>query len=970
MRQTCLVPLAAIAICVTLSSAGADERPNILLIVSEDNGPELGCYGEPSVRTPALDQLAKEGVRFENAFVPQAGCSQSRAAFLTGLYPHQNGQIGLATWKFRMYREDTPNIVRNLKQSGYRTGLIGKLHVNPASAFPFDVHEIATSNFSRKKLGQYAESARRFMASGDEPFFLSVNYPDAHRPFLDQVKGVPEQILTGADVKSIAYFGLDSQELRNQTASYYNCMNRLDKQVGELLEVLKSTGKADNTLVVYIGDHGADLLRGKRTSYEGGVRIPMIVRWPGRIQAEQVRKELVSTLDLMPTFLEAAQVKPIAGLPGQSLLTLLNDQSADWREYLFTEYHLHSAHNFYPQRTVRDARFKLIQNLQPDQINPGYAFTRKKFFDRLNEVVDASSEPVRSAYRRMKRPPEFELYDLEADPHEFRNLADTPSMKAELNRLKKELANWRNETDDPLLNDDNLQRLKAEVEACFVDGSPSKAKLELTYPEYFFDEPTQSSSAQQPNVLFIAVDDLRPALGCFGDRVAITPNIDRLAASGTTFTRAYCQLAVCSPSRLSVLTGMRPDTIRVWDLKTHFRNAMPIAISLPQHFRNGGYHTQSFGKIFHGSGKPSVDPPSWSVTPLYDRVRLPELRYRMPENLAGTGLKRSATEASNAHDRDYVDGIVCEAARAAMSELAMSPSPFFLAVGFRKPHLPFCAPRTYWDLYERDSIPLPAFAQHPDGAPEFAVRSWRELEGYTDIAADEQLTIEQIRKLRHGYYACVSYVDALIGQLLDQLQENGLAENTVIVLWGDHGYHLGEQGLWTKANNYELSTRVPLIIADPRQAGAGQKCQALVELVDIYPTLVELCGLKPNREVEGISLKPLLENPEKPWKTAVFSQYPRDRESHRHAGRGDIMGYAVRTKDHRYVEWRDSKDGRPLARELYDHTSDPHESTNVVDHPDMRPILKSLQTVLADGPESVRSKLTRVPSGVSSSIRN
>ena len=252
-------------------------RPNILLIVSEDNGPELGCYGEPFVQTPVLDKLAANGVLFERAYVPQAGCSQSRAALLTGLYPHQNGQIGLATWKFGLYRENTPNVIRSLKEAGYRTAIIGKLHVNPASAFPFDFKRMESSNFNRNKLQNYAREAERFIKQSELPFFLSVNYPDAHRPFLKSVGGVPKKPLTGAEVKPLSYFGLDTPDLRQQTADYYNCMSRLDSQIGELLEVLRKSGKFENTLIVYLGDHGADMLRGKRTSFEGGLRIPLIM---------------------------------------------------------------------------------------------------------------------------------------------------------------------------------------------------------------------------------------------------------------------------------------------------------------------------------------------------------------------------------------------------------------------------------------------------------------------------------------------------------------------------------------------------------------------------------------------------------------------------------------------------------------------------------------------------------------------
>lgn len=481
-----LIPAFVILTCVWPIPSSAAERPNILLIVSEDNGPELGCYGEPYVRTPVLDRLAEKGVRFHNAYVPQAGCSQSRAALLTGLYPHQNGQIGLATWKFRMYRADTPNIVRRLKQAGYRTGIIGKLHINPASAFPFDMKKIPSANFSRKNLGDYAKHAKEFFNAGDKPFFLSVNYPDAHRPFLTQVEGLPADPMTAEDVTSIAYFGLDTPALRKQTADYYNCMSRLDSQVGELLAALRASGKEKETLVVYMGDHGADMLRGKRTSYEGGVRVPLIVSWAGVAKKGQVNDALVSTLDLMPTFLDVAKAAPVEGLAGRTLTPLLLGNAGERRKYLFTEYHTHSAHNFYPQRTVRDERFKLICNLMPGEVNPGYEFTRRKFFRELRDVVWKAPEPVRSAYEQMERPPEYELYDLQTDPHEFRNLADAVEFAAPFAELKTQLADWRIRTNDPLLNSGHLTRLKAEIDACIVDDEAEKNRLILTYPDYFF----------------------------------------------------------------------------------------------------------------------------------------------------------------------------------------------------------------------------------------------------------------------------------------------------------------------------------------------------------------------------------------------------------------------------------------------------------------------------------------------------
>ena len=472
----------------TGTEKSAQSRPNILVIISEDNGQELGCYGNPHVQTPALNGLASEGVRFHNAYVPQAGCSQSRAAYMTGLYPHQNGQIGLATWNFRMYNETQANLVQSLHDAGYRTGIIGKLHVNPKTAFPFDFKRITTSNFARQHLAKYATEAETFFTESSQPFFLAVNYPDAHRPFTKQVAGLPAKPLSGSDVPPLDYMGLDSPQLRTETANYYNCMNRLDHLIGDLLLTLKESGKDKDTLVVYFGDHGADLLRGKRTCYEGGVRVPMIIRWPGHTKPGTVRTELVTTLDLMPTLLDAAGASAPDHLAGRSLAPLFQKEATQWREHLYTEYHLHSAHNFFPQRTVRNARYKLIQNLQPDQTNPGYAFTINRFFEGLPEVIQAATPQVRSAYQLMERPPEYELYDLQNDPWEFENLAADPQHRQTLEILRKELKRWREETHDPLLNPVNRARLAAEIESCFIDGKPVKKALKLDYPNYFFDK--------------------------------------------------------------------------------------------------------------------------------------------------------------------------------------------------------------------------------------------------------------------------------------------------------------------------------------------------------------------------------------------------------------------------------------------------------------------------------------------------
>lgn len=432
------------------------------------------------------------------------------------------------------------------------------------------------------------------------------------------------------------------------------------------------------------------------------------------------------------------------------------------------------------------------------------------------------------------------------------------------------------------------------------------------------------------NVLFIAIDDLRPDLACYGDPIAITPNFDRLASQGTLFSKAYCQLAVCGPSRLSLITGLRPDSIKVWDLKTHFRETLPDLVTLPQLFKQNGYQSISIGKILHGSGVSMYDEPSWSEDPLFDYGRPHTWRYASPENLAVNAHKRSAAEGYDTPDNTFVDGMVCDAAEEALERFARDGDSFFLAVGFRKPHLPVVAPKKYWDLYDRSEIPEPITKFHPKRAPEYATRTWNEIEGYTDIPKNlADIPPAKVQEIRHGYYACISYIDALLGRLMDKLETLDLADDTIICLWGDHGFHLGEQGLWTKANNFELSARVPLILYVPDQKEKGAISKAFVELVDLYPTLTELCNLQAPDNLEGLSMQPLLSMPNRPWKTAAFNQYPRDYTEIKHNQHGDVMGYAVRTENYRYVQWKDWKSGAILEEELYDHRSDPNEMTNI-----------------------------------------
>ncbi|MFM7750714.1 MAG: sulfatase, partial [Opitutaceae bacterium] len=336
--------------------------------------------------------------------------------------------------------------------------------------------------------------------------------------------------------------------------------------------------------------------------------------------------------------------------------------------------------------------------------------------------------------------------------------------------------------------------------------------------------PLAAATPARPNVLFIAVDDLRVSLGCYGDPLTLTPNLDRFAAGARVFNRAYTMQAVCGPARTAMLTGRLPDHNRSWHNRNLFRATNPGSVTLPQLFKQHGYFTQAMGKIFSGDER-ELDPASWSVPEI---LRQEGWRnYALPRG--ETPGKQAPWEAADVPDDGYSDGKLAALAVATLDRLKTEAKPFFLAVGFFKPHLPFNAPKRYWDLHDPAKFALPGERERVRGAPETAYHTHRELGGYSGIPKDERLDAERTVQLRHGYYACVSYVDAQIGKVLAALERTGLADNTIVVLWGDHGYALGDAGRWCKGTNFELDARVPLLIRTPGLARPGAATDALVE---------------------------------------------------------------------------------------------------------------------------------------------
>ena len=522
---------------------------------------------------------------------------------------------------------------------------------------------------------------------------------------------------------------------------------------------------------------------------------------------------------------------------------------------------------------------------------------------------------------------------------------------------------------------------------------------------------SDKKAPEKPNILFIAVDDLKPILGCYGDKLVKTPNIDRIAKNGTVFLQNYVQQAVSGPTRASIMTGMRPDYTGVWDLKTKMRDVNPDILSLPQYLITQGYSTQGIGKIYdQRCVDKKMDIPSWSV-PYYNYFKtqekyyssqtgMPALgAYQVPETKAlvekyrneaiskgiaedeieayiSTHVKPSV-ECADVPDNAYNDGANVIRAKEILLKLKSENKPFFFAVGFSKPHLPFVSPKKYWDLYKRDQMPVAEFQEKSKNSPAIAYHNAGELRQYSDIPALTEFTdqkdygltlpLDKQKELIHGYYAAVSYTDAQVGILLHAMDSLGLLKNTIVILWGDHGWHLGDHNLWCKHTNFEQATHAPLIISAPWIKPSVSK--SMTEFVDIFPTLCDLANVPVPTHLDGKSLVTVMKKPNSSVKEYSVSQYPRN-GSDAETGRlgfaeGKCMGYSIRTSRYRYTVWmKDNfRTNRPydqdlvVASELYDYQKDPNETVNVVDEKLYTDVSKDMKAKLLNYFESQRLKL-------------
>ena len=487
-----------------------------------------------------------------------------------------------------------------------------------------------------------------------------------------------------------------------------------------------------------------------------------------------------------------------------------------------------------------------------------------------------------------------------------------------------------------------------------------------------------SLNSLKKNILFIGIDDLKPLLSNYGETQMHTPNFDRLAKRGMTFTNAHVQYAVCGASRASVMTGTNPDTNKVWDLHTDFRESAPNLVSMPEHLINQGYESTGSGKIYHiSSAAKGHDRKTWSIPhnmpknydpvfgkPAYSFYQNRETKKKLEELTkkgVAKGLKRGklrsyvfkkhkpSTESADVSDEAYNDGLFTQAALMQLAQLEAGTKPWFLAVGYQKPHLPFVAPKKYWDLYDRDKIELSPFQQLSEGTPKFAYHSFGELRAFSDIDnklnTGDKVPEAKQRELIHGYMACISYIDAQLGKLLDELERRKILENTVVVLWGDHGFHLGDHTEWCKHSNFEQATRIPFMFAGPG-VQKNQKSHHPVNLVDLFPTIFDLAGVAQHPQTDGKSLVPLLDSD---VRTSVDMDY-----AYHQYKRGPKMGYAIRTDRYRYTEWHDNNyrsynnynTSKISGRELYDYEKDPLETRNLVKDPAYIKTVKLLKNKL------------------------
>jgi choline-sulfatase len=896
----------------------AQRPPNFIIVFADDLGyADIGPFsartGEARPRTPNLDRMAAEGVRLTNFYVAQAVCSASRAALLTGSYSNRIGITGALNHRATHgINANEMTIAELLKTRGYATAIYGKWHLGHEAPFlplrhGFDDYlGLPYSNDMWPRHPQQKNfypdlpliEGNTVVKLDPDQTQLTTMYTERAVKFIERNRETPFFLYVAHAMPHVPLFVSDKYKNKSGQGLYGDVIAEIDWSVGQVLDAVKRAGLDDNTMVIFTSDNGPWLSygnhggspggfrEGKATTFEGGVRVPFVARWPGRIPKGKTGAFPAMTIDLLPT---------LAGLAGASQ-EVPRDRVIDGRDIWPLLANLpnaqppHDALYFYwgtELHAIRSGRWKLHLP------HPYQSLER------------AGNDGAPGAY--VTKEIELSLFDLEADAAESTNVAARhPEIVTRL------LAVAERARDD--LGDSLTKRTGKNVRLAGTMSAPQ----------------TSPSQAKRPNVLLIMADDLNDHLGAYGHPMVKTPNLDRLAARGVRFDRAYTQFPLCSPSRVSLLTGLRPDTTKVHDLTTDFRTVLPDVVTLPQMFRKQGYFAARVGKIYHYGNPGQIgtsgldDPASWEVVVNprgVDKDEEGSLTNFTPTRGLGSAL---AYYASPAADEQHTDGRV--AAETILLLEKNKDHPFFIGAGFYRPHCPFIAPKKYFDLYPLDTISAPP-AMTDSRAPPAA---WFTTPPHWGIS--EQAQRETIR----AYYASISFLDANVGRVLDALERLGLADNTIVVFMSDHGYHLGEHGQWMKQTLFERSARAPLILAGPGVSAKGRATSRIVEFLDLYPTLSDLASVPAPQGLHGKSLLPLLKDPNAAWDRPALTQVRRG------SAEAGYMGYSVRTDKWRYTEW----DGGKQGTELYDEVADPSESNNLASDPKHQNTVAEMQKLL------------------------
>ena len=887
MRNYIAALITALMMSATAAVAEDASKPNIVLIVSDDQGyADISCYDHPEeVRTPHLDRIGAAGSRFTSGYSSAYVCAPSRAGLMTGRYQQRFGFYSGGDSRIGLPRSEV-TIAEHLQQAGYVTGIFGKWHLglekpyHPLSRgfdefYGFlghgahdyfelkkdDDHNSIWRNWERiDDTGYLTDNLGREAASfiqrhKEEPFFLYLPFNAVHWPLQ-------------APTEDVAEFENENPD-RN---IYLGMLKRMDLAVGVVLDELEKHDLKDNTLLLFYSDNGGSkkvfadngkLRDYKQSTYEGGVRVPFMVSWPAVLDQGKQIDEAAISLDFFPTICEAV------GLP-------------------------------LPEGTLLDGK-SLLPLLKGEQ--------QGRLHERLYWDGDEGRIGMRSGdWKLVGRADQYQLFDLSRDPGEQKDLAGMfPDKLAE---LKAEFATWR-KTLPPTLRQQK-------------SGPPRVTPA----------PPSSQGSNKRPNVLLVICDDLNRHVSTSGYKHIQTPALDRLAAIGMTFGRAYCQYPVCGPSRASFLTGVYPESTGILDNKSDIRNVRPELKSLPQLFKEEGYWTGGVGKVFHGAldhgdvawneyhsfqneWNPVLKPIQDAFEKKHGSIDLPENQkawravYKEHRRGAG-GQSPPGFGPTTMTDEQHRDGKNVRQVASWIDDEAHGDKPFFITCGIHKPHVPFWAPQKYFDQYPREKLVVDAVpADDWADIPPLALNHRYKAFGFE--AAVENM--DHRREYMQAYHACISFVDAQIGLLWETLDRNKLWDNTVVVFMSDHGYHLGEHFQWGKVTLFEECARVPFMVHAPGLTTAGSRSESLVELVDLLPTLCELAGVSIPASVQGKSVVAVLEDPQVSIKKVAYTVVTR----------GEKLGLAIRGERWRYGVWAES------GSELYDLRRDPGEIRNLVD---------------------------------------